>query len=737
MPRRPSRTRRAVTVRRRARQGEYRTVDVGGGAAMDHGHTDRELHSRRDEAQALTLGRSPSTERLSLIAQILMHRPAHPPRTMHRANSVSHVPLLQHILPARLRAGMTRVVVALLLLVSATASAQQYRIDILVDARLRGPAEVFLEDLRGLLAGEAREVVQFEPIFVSDAELGARVLDNHQWPDAELAILSSTALTGSTRSSALAAFDMPFVFPDTASVIDLQRSPAGLAGLSRMDEQGMVGLVYLNAGTTLIASRIELDEPEDLQRMRVAISPQDDPRTLELLGGVPMTMDPARIESALTDDDIEATFVNSGDPRSWALPDGGHLVTNSIQAQVGVVLAVNSNWYEIPFIYRAMIGDAAIAASTRRDRWLVESEQTLRERLSPVTFQAEQTSRAIDSWIEQQPERRRDAYTRALDDVQSFSAPRPRTPADQQSRGAAGRIYFATTREDTESSELKYRFGDVRTDTIKCGEISYQYSQEELATADVGSVMANNADCEAYLNDVLQWSMRTLIFVHGFNNRFWDATERAMKLKNNLGAESEVVLWSWPSRRDAVGSSYLYDRDSAQGVALQLFKELLNALGHDADTSSSLDILAHSMGGQHATSAAAGLSSSGNSPHLRNLVLAAPDIPTDEFGFVLDEIQCNAGRVTLYASGRDWALRVSERLSRYSRVGMGGEDIFVDARLESINVDGSLNSLNHSYVFEDERVLQDMVTLLLTDVGAEDRGLQRRRKAPWHYWELP
>ena len=659
---------------------------------------------------------------------------------MRRTNDAYHVPLLQHIRPARLRASVTTVVATLLLLVPALANAQQHRIDILVDARLQGPAKIFLDDLSASLAAEAREVVRFEPKVVSGAELSAEMQDN-RW--AELAILSSTALTGSARSSALAAFEMPFVFPDVGSVIDLQRRPVGLAGLSRMDEQGMVGLVYLNAGTTLIASSIRLDEPDDLRGRKVAVSSQDDLRSLALLGSQPVLMNPADKVHALTVGSVDSAVVNSGDTESWALPDGGYLVTNSIQAQVGVVLAVNRNWYEIPFLYRAMIGDAAITASTRRDKSLVDSEQTLRDqadamRLSPVTFQAEHTSSAIGSWIEQQPEEERDAYIRALEDVKSFSAPRSRVPVDEQRRSEAGRIFFATTREDTHAPGLEYRFGDSRTNTIKCGEISYERSQGELPRADiVGTVTANNAACEAYLNGVLQQSERTLIFVHGFNNRFWDATIRAMLLKDNLGAESELVLWSWPSRRDAWGPSYGYDKESAQGAALIRFEELLKALKQGAETPPSLDILAHSMGGQHATSAVTRLSSQTNPPHLRNLVFAAPDIPTDEFSLVLDDIQRNAGRVTLYACGWDWALMLSKKLHQYSRVGTGGRDIFVDSRLESINVGAELFSRNHSYVFEAGPALHDMKTLLLTNDDASGRGLQRKPKAPWHYWEWP
>ena len=46
-------------------------------------------------------------------------------------------------------------------------------------------------------------------------------------------------------------------------------------------------------------------------------------------------------------------------------------------AQVGVAITQDAWWDRIPFVYRAMIGDAAIAASQRLDQALVETESSL------------------------------------------------------------------------------------------------------------------------------------------------------------------------------------------------------------------------------------------------------------------------------------------------------------------------------------------------------------------------
>jgi len=39
--------------------------------------------------------------------------------------------------------------------------------------------------------------------------------------------------------------------------------------------------------------------------------------------------------------------------------------------------------------------------------------------------------------------------------------------------GQVGKLYFATTRDDTGDSNFLYRFGDSRTGIVKCGQIEF------------------------------------------------------------------------------------------------------------------------------------------------------------------------------------------------------------------------------------------------------------------------
>jgi TRAP-type C4-dicarboxylate transport system substrate-binding protein len=95
---------------------------------------------------------------------------------------------------------------------------------------------------------------------------------------------------------------------------------------------------------------------------------------------------------------VEWLAINPSDS-GWVFPKKGFLFTNGVKAQVALVLTNDKFWGQMPFVYRAMIGDAAIAASQNLDQRLLESERPLFEKaqssgLSVVSFTGEDTAGA-------------------------------------------------------------------------------------------------------------------------------------------------------------------------------------------------------------------------------------------------------------------------------------------------------------------------------------------------------
>jgi esterase/lipase superfamily enzyme len=163
--------------------------------------------------------------------------------------------------------------------------------------------------------------------------------------------------------------------------------------------------------------------------------------------------------------------------------------------------------------------------------------------------------------------------------------------------------------------------------------------------------------------------------------------------------------------------------------------KILQLLKDDSD-GRPLDVLAHSMGAWHLMGAIRILSDENSWPNFRNIVFAAPDVSDDEFKFGLDAINRVAQRNTLYACARDRALELSQLINVHPRAGSGGSKIIVRSPMDSIDVDGALMAMNHSYVFETDKVRKDLCSLVTTAADPAARSLDEVPKLSWHYWRF-
>jgi esterase/lipase superfamily enzyme len=119
------------------------------------------------------------------------------------------------------------------------------------------------------------------------------------------------------------------------------------------------------------------------------------------------------------------------------------------------------------------------------------------------------------------------------------------------------------------------------------------------------------------------------------------------------------------------------------------------------------------------------------------IVLAAPDIDAGIFKTSIAPALAKAsGRVTLYASSNDWALRVSRSFNGYPRAGDASEGIVVVRPIDTIDVTAACNG--HSYIGRNGRVLHDLEVLLTTTESARDRALDvgLRHVRDVGYWVL-
>ncbi len=150
---------------------------------------------------------------------------------------------------------------------------------------------------------------------------------------------------------------------------------------------------------------------------------------------------------------------------------------------------------------------------------------------------------------------------------------------------------------------------------------------------------------------------RALVFVHGFNNRFDDAVFRFAQLVHDSNAAVVPVLFTWPSRANAL--AYGYDRESA-GLSRDALENVLVRLSRDPAVGE-IDILAHSMGNWLVmeTLRQMAIRDRRLPAKISDVMLAAPDIDVDQFDNDIDDMGEPHPRFTLFASKDDRALALS------------------------------------------------------------------------------
>jgi esterase/lipase superfamily enzyme len=202
-----------------------------------------------------------------------------------------------------------------------------------------------------------------------------------------------------------------------------------------------------------------------------------------------------------------------------------------------------------------------------------------------------------------------------------------------------------------------------------------------------------------------------LVFVHGFNTSFEDASRRTAQLAYDMAFDGPTVLYSWPSQASMMPIAYNKDgRNSALTTPhLEAFlKELVAKSG-----ATTVDLIAHSMGNRPVTQALRdfAIENPNMKPMFNQVALMAPDVDAALFQQMAKEMQRSASRITLYASSRDAALKASEIFAGYQRAGEGLPHLLVLPGMDTVDasaVDTSMLGFYHSYFADSTTVLSDL-----------------------------
>lgn len=315
------------------------------------------------------------------------------------------------------------------------------------------------------------------------------------------------------------------------------------------------------------------------------------------------------------------------------------------------------------------------------------------------------------------------------------------------------RIFFATDRNQENSPEPGEKYGSDR------GAITYGICSVSIPPGHrIGElerpVINEDVMEHIVLTDVSLYDIRDfftemsgfvdrssgkkmLVFIHGYNMTFEKTARRTAQIVKDLGFDGCSVFYSWPSRGKVSG--YPVDETNVKWSE----KNLKQFLGDIAVRSGAENIflMAHSMGNRALTGAFLELIE--ERPHLKNrfraLLLTAPDIDAEIFRRDMAESLKQSGAlITIYASSRDKALKVSKSIHGYPRVGDAHDIPLIVPGIETIDASSVDTSfLGHSYFNGSRSVLSDMFYILNEELRADERfSLEAVDTTDGRYWRF-
>ena len=227
-----------------------------------------------------------------------------------------------------------------------------------------------------------------------------------------------------------------------------------------------------------------------------------------------------------------------------------------------------------------------------------------------------------------------------------------------------------------------------------------------------------------------------VIYIHGYNIDFEKSCRRSALFQRALGLHDRLLLFSWP----AEGNMLKYTWDEADLVwsvphIAQFIEEVVKRAG-----SCKVDVVAHSLGARRAMQALAQLAY--NKPAttiLNEFILIAPYIDSETFQQEVPVIESSVNRITVYVSENDSALRVSQEVHGYPRLGQAGDELKILEGVETIDI-SDINTRRisgHLYHLFSPEVIEDLTQLLHTGEAASKRTmLKESSHGGLPYWRL-
>jgi esterase/lipase superfamily enzyme len=278
----------------------------------------------------------------------------------------------------------------------------------------------------------------------------------------------------------------------------------------------------------------------------------------------------------------------------------------------------------------------------------------------------------------------------------------------------------------------------------------------QFAAEDIERQVQTTNKMNSYISDKLKILPQkdVILFVHGYNNSFEDASLTLAELWHFSGRQSLPILYSWPAGRGGL-TGYAYDRESGE-ITIYHLKELLRRLARNDDIRA-VKILAHSRGTDVTLSAIRELfvelprdgTEFRRLYKISDLILAAPDIDTNIIQQrVATELIVNGiGQLTIYVSANDRALGLSQRLfgsvlrlGRLRASDLAPEQSERMAQYHNIHIidsEGNSDTFGHGYFHTDPATSSDVIRVLNHGLPPGAENGRPLKSVGSNFWRIP
>lgn len=249
-----------------------------------------------------------------------------------------------------------------------------------------------------------------------------------------------------------------------------------------------------------------------------------------------------------------------------------------------------------------------------------------------------------------------------------------------------------------------------------------------------------------------------VVFIHGYNNSFRFSCVRFAQLVYDTRFEGKPVLFSWPSNggdslMDEITGIASYGSDGADAKAsVNSLAHVLREVAADRRKPEGapakrgdIHLIAHSMGCQLLVDALDKLRTewpAGSRP-FKSIVLAAPDVDSNDLARLVRCVRTPAERVTLYFCQEDRALWASSQFHARQPGGALrqriGQALCILPKIENIDANAANTTfIGHSYFVDGSLVLRDLEDIVQRDYAPELRVLCPDSKMPekYAYWKI-